>query len=326
MKSLAEYIHDFTKLRRAPNLGGAPHKPILLLSVFDGVEKGYIADERIYITAELIALFKSNWQIWVKTDHIMNLTLPFYHLSSEPFWNLVLKEGQGLPLTSRNSIKSFSALVQSVKYAVIDKDLFYYLNQKEERDILRKAIIDKYFHNVHPFEKGNTYYLDEVAEQILQDSAIQYKKKIEQLHKTENEENFQEEIYLRNHVFRKRIPEIYNYTCSVTGLRVQTPNGHSLIDACHIIPFSIGHDDTIGNGVALCPNLHRAFDKGLITIDNDFKIVVSNNFTESETSSHSIRQFDNKKLILPQNKFFHPRKEVLQWHNDNVFEKHKREF
>lgn len=40
MKTLSEYIHYFTKLRRAPNLGGAPYKPVLLLSIIDAVEKG----------------------------------------------------------------------------------------------------------------------------------------------------------------------------------------------------------------------------------------------------------------------------------------------
>ncbi|WP_370584566.1 hypothetical protein [Parapedobacter sp. ISTM3] len=25
------------------------------------------------------------------------------------------------------------------------------------------------------------------------------------------------------------------------------------------MPFSVSHDDRIGNGIALCPNMHRAF-------------------------------------------------------------------
>lgn len=87
--------------------------------------------------------------------------------------------------------------------------------------------------------------------------------------------------------------------------------GHSLIDACHIMPFSAGHDDTIGNGITLCPNFHRAFDSGLITIDSNYKVIVSKKLNENN-SQYSIRQFNNKELILPQNKLFHPRREVLQ--------------
>ena len=160
MKSLNEYIYDFTKLRRAPNLGGAPHKPILLLSVIDAIEKGFITNERIYVTAELITLFKSNWNIWVKTPHLMNFTLPFYHLSNEPFWKLVVKKEQDIPLTSKKSIKSFQALIQTVSYATIDKDLFVYLSQSIDREILRSAIIKKYFLNIQPITTSNTSYLD----------------------------------------------------------------------------------------------------------------------------------------------------------------------
>jgi putative restriction endonuclease len=40
-----------------------------------------------------------------------------------------------------------------------------------------------------------------------------------------------------------------------------------MIDGCHIIPFSKNYNDTIINGIALCPNLHKAFDRALITTD-----------------------------------------------------------
>ena len=319
MRDLSEYVYSFTKLRRAPNLGGAPHKPVLLLSVIDAIAQGYIKSERIYISAELIALFKSNWGIWVKTPHTMNFTLPFYHLSGEPFWSLCVKPGMSIALTDKKSIKSFQALVQSVDYAEIDKELFFYLSRSTEREALRKVLIDRYFSNVEPLGVGTTYYLDAIAKQILEDSAVQYKRKIERVQREEGEESFEEEVYVRNYVFKREIPRIYDYTCCISGLRIRSSYGHSLIDACHIIPFAAEHDDTIGNGIALCPNLHRAFDSGLVTIDCDYKVVVSDKFTENG-SRYSLRQFDNKKLILPQNELFHPRKEVLRWHNENVFE------
>ena len=319
-KHLNDYICQFTKLKRAHQFGGAPHKPILLLSILDAIEKGFIQNERIYITAELIALFRSNWTIWVKTPHTMNFTLPFYHLKNEPFWKIVPKTNVILSLTSKHSIKSFSSLLQEVDYAEIDKELFIVLANKFDREILRSAILDKYFYQVSSLNNSSTYYIDEVAEQILKDSAVQYKRKIDQLKEAENQENFEEEIYIRNSVFKKEIPKIYNHTCCMSGLKVQINNGHALIEACHIKPFAQAHDDTIGNGIALCPNLHTAFDKGLITINNDYRIIVSSMFIEND-SHYSIKRLDNKKIILPQNNRFHPRKEVLEWHRDMVFEK-----
>ena len=117
MEALNYYITQFAKLRRAPQYGGAPHKPILLLSILDAVEQGYITNQRIYLSEQLLALFRSNWDIWVKTPHIMSIAFPFYHLHNESFWTLVTKSNKSIPLTKSNSIKSLEALKQSVDYA-----------------------------------------------------------------------------------------------------------------------------------------------------------------------------------------------------------------
>ncbi|MGL5683677.1 MAG: hypothetical protein ACRDDZ_11600 [Marinifilaceae bacterium] len=61
--------------------------------------------------------------------------------------------------------------------------------------------------------------------------------------------------------------------------------------------------------MALCPNLHIASDMGLITIDNDYRIIVSSMFIEND-SPYSLNILDYKKIILPQKNHFYPRKEV----------------
>jgi len=88
----------------------------------------------------------------------------------------------------------------------------------------------------------------------------------------------------------------------------------SMIDACHIIPFSESYNDTITNGIALCPNLHRAFDRGLISVNNNFEIIVNKRFTEPNKSSHSIKQFEGSKILLPNNPQFYPSIESLKSH------------
>ena len=59
---LIPYMEHFRSLKRAHNLGGAPHKPILLLSVAQLILSGEIADNRIRMTEELIVVFRENWQ------------------------------------------------------------------------------------------------------------------------------------------------------------------------------------------------------------------------------------------------------------------------
>jgi putative restriction endonuclease len=88
-----------------------------------------------------------------------------------------------------------------------------------------------------------------------------------------------------------------------------------MIDACHIIPFSESYNDTITNGIALCPNLHRAFDRGLISISTDYKVLVNDNFSESVHSSYNIRQFEGVKLLLPESENLYPSIESLTHHH-----------
>jgi putative restriction endonuclease len=91
-----------------------------------------------------------------------------------------------------------------------------------------------------------------------------------------------------------------------------------MIDACHIVPFSESHDDTISNGISLCPNLHRAFDRGLISIDEDYKVIVSSSFSESSVD-YSIKQYEGKELFLPKDYEHFPSANNLLWHKNNSF-------
>lgn len=168
-------------------------------------------------------------------------------------------------------------------------------------------------------QSTNTYYLDSIAKDILNESGVSYRKKLEKISRSMDEEEYEEEVFLRSSVFKENIPKIYNYTCCVSRYRISTIYNISMIDACHIIPFGKSHDDTIGNGLSLCPNIHRAFDRGLLTIDENYRLVVSKNFEEDINSPFSMKQFENRTILLPKNMSYAPLKENLLWHNENVF-------
>ena len=86
-----------------------------------------------------------------------------------------------------------------------------------------------------------------------------------------------------------------------------------LVDACHIVPFAISKDDTINNGISLSPNLHRAFDRGLITINSDYVVRISPAIKEKD-SPYSLSQFEGKQISLPKDNKFFPSIENLNWH------------
>lgn len=128
-ETVAKYLNYFKKLNRgySKNLGPAPHKPILLLSVLQLIKNGSIVSNKIFISADLILAFKRNWKQLVESGHTPNFSLPFYHLKSEPFWYLIPKAGKKIVLAKSKSIKSFKYLKENFAYAEIDSELFILL-------------------------------------------------------------------------------------------------------------------------------------------------------------------------------------------------------
>jgi putative restriction endonuclease len=315
---LQKYFLAFKKLRIDRSHGPAPHKPVLLLSILQAVERLLIDQNRIDITPELVSLFSANWSSLVVTNHHCRFFLPFYHLSSESFWKLVPRPGYEVLLSSKSGVKSFSGLHAAVEYALIDEELFLLMKNPVSNAILQNFLLDEYFPDtkaqlfaVMDIIKGR--YI-EIENKILHEPPEEYKTEIQSLIRQQDEE----EIFIRGSIFKREIPRIYNYTCCITGMKIDATVQISLIDACHIVPFSESYNDTISNGIALCPNLHRAFDRGLISIDEEYRVIVSDRFTEGE-SDYTIRKFDQKQINLPVNEQFWPTIENLNWHRSNVF-------
>ena len=71
--------------------------------------------------------------------------------------------------------------------------------------------------------------------------------------------------WTRSAGFRKQVLLAYDNRCAVTRRQLK------LVDAAHILPISAGAEsiDSVRNGVALSPTYHRAFDNGLIYLDDD---------------------------------------------------------
>jgi putative restriction endonuclease len=318
-ESLQKYLHQIKKLKRSASNGGAPHKPILLLSIFELIRKGDITSNQIEITPELVLEFKSNWSKLVITQHSPNFSLPFFHMRSEPFWRLITNIGMNIPLTSSHSIKSLNALKESIAFAELDKEFFRLIIDPIQNGFFVDQILETYFHETRTnfYSKDYNVY-DQLETQMLNDNRAVYSSRIKELKESLPQEQFEEEIFVRGGIFKKEIPKIYNYHCAISGMRIESSTNAQLVDACHIVPFAISKDDTITNGISLSPNIHRAFDRGLITINSEYIIRVSPAIKEND-SPFSLKQFDGKQIILPTNIHFYPSIENLDWHRKECF-------
>ena len=314
MNDLAKYSHYFKKLRRDNKNGGAPHKPILLLSVINQYRQGNIENNRIYLTPDLIGDFKFYWSKLVTTNHYPHFYLPFYHMKSEPFWKLVANPGCEKWVNSRSPFRGFNALKTAVDFVQIDIELADFLKKIENREVLRQVLLENYFAKTKDQIDLNNDLFNKLSDEILNEDPFSYQKKISELKNKLDEAAFEEEVFVRSGAFKRDVSRIYADTCAISNLKIDATKTYSTVDACHIIPFSESQNDHISNGIALCPNLHRAFDRGLISIDDNYCLLLSKDFKEHYDSPYGIKQFDGKAINLPQNEKFYPLLENLAWH------------
>lgn len=309
--NVLEFCKKFGQLNRATVNGlKAPHKPILLLSVIESIAFDEILENKIEISPTLVARFKDNWNRLVKTDVFEpNFSLPFFHMKKEGFWKLQNYFGKDILVTSSHSIKSFSQLKESVEYAYLDSTLFTLLQNPKAREDLYQFLMNTYFGQSDTIHQ-QTGLINEVTDQILNEPSVLYQKQIEKAD--------EEEIFVRCGVFKRVVPQIYDYTCCISGMRIVSGYDIQMVDACHIVPFAISHNDTISNGISLSPNIHRAFDRGLITLNEDYRVVLSKSFTELP-SEHMIKSLEGKQIKLPKESHHFPHIENLKWHNEKIF-------
>lgn len=115
--------------------------------------------------------------------------------------------------------------------------------------------------------------------------------------------------------FRKMVLSSYNEVCCITGISVA-----ELLVASHIIPWSLDQKNRMNPRNGLCLNaLHdRAFDKGIITIDESFNVVVSKSIRNMPSEKVGlITAYDGKEMMMPSR--FIPDQEFLDYHRKNVF-------
>jgi putative restriction endonuclease len=111
--------------------------------------------------------------------------------------------------------------------------------------------------------------------------------------------------------FRRDILKIYNNSCSITGITQK-----EVLEAAHIQGYVNEESNNVQNGICLRVDIHKLFDNGLITIDSEYKILVS-----SMLKSTEYENLNGKKINLPQNKIYYPSPTALENHNKLVFRK-----
>ena len=117
---------------------------------------------------------------------------------------------------------------------------------------------------------------------------------------------------LNQSAFRRMVLTIYNDTCCISGLDIPQVNR-----ASHIIPWSENKETRLDprNGLCLSATYDAAFDRNLISLDDDYRMIVSKSIKEHYTSESVKKYFTDRegtKISIP--KSYQPKITYLTEH------------
>jgi putative restriction endonuclease len=120
----------------------------------------------------------------------------------------------------------------------------------------------------------------------------------------------------RERSFMHNVRAAYSNRCAITGLRLINGGGRPEVQAAHIQPVASKGPDSVRNGLALSGTVHWMFDRGLISIGDDYQILVARDHVPED----AVRLLNQSGVInLPKDPTLYPNAHFLKFHRDEVF-------
>jgi putative restriction endonuclease len=269
----------------------APHKPLLLLVIIEMAEKGEITKHDVTLSADLAFRFSVFWSIVAKRrKQPPEVRLPFHHLGSSGIWQPLMADGKPSP------DKKLTSMVQ------LNPSFFDCLADHSFRDRAQRILIDT-----------EPYFLPEERAALC--SMLKIKptgtgiREYQEIYRTSIQKG-------RDACFRIEVVVLaYKHTCALTGYRLTTLEMESIVDAAHIHAFRDSRNNDPRNGLALSKNAHWQFDRGLWSLNNDYRVLVNREkFSEEGVQGQRLSEFEGRKIFLPNDPKYWPGYTYIDWH------------
>lgn len=119
-------------------------------------------------------------------------------------------------------------------------------------------------------------------------------------------------------IFRNAVLLAYKNQCAITGNPIP-----ELLIASHILPWKDYPKERLNpaNGICLSRNYDVAFDRGLITFDDNYRLCLSQrikDFLPNKIVTRDFIEYEGSYLNLPTYKFL-PRQDFLAQHRQEIF-------
>lgn len=141
---LQTYNDMFMSIKRGAAHNGQKSnaKTFYLLAIIECIALGYLKENKFYYDDEHLRDSFNAFIRYYKAPFATDFTKPFYHLNSEPFYNLVWKDNVTLPGGSKSPSPSY--LREHLSYACFDDELWSLLCVSESREVLRRGLVERY--------------------------------------------------------------------------------------------------------------------------------------------------------------------------------------
>lgn len=118
-------------------------------------------------------------------------------------------------------------------------------------------------------------------------------------------------------IFRASVTAAYGKQCAITG-ETTLPT----LEAAHIRPYRLNGPHAINNGLLLRADFHKLFDRGLVTVTPELKVVISERIKDQWYNGKAYYRLQGESLRrVPDALADRPDPAHLRWHNENVFER-----
>ena len=121
-----------------------------------------------------------------------------------------------------------------------------------------------------------------------------------------------QKVQQRRQGFGIKVRNNYMHRRAICRARICTPNGESLVEGAHIIPWSESKNDDPRNGLALCKTHHWMFDAYLLAIQPDYHIQLSQWLIEEREKVENTLVWNKMRILLPNREQVKPNAEALE--------------
>ncbi len=254
----------------------APHKPLLLLLAIAKLLEGQRDISFTEVEKHLGPLLTA-YAPPVKKRH--QPELPYWHLKSDELWEVtdavdLPRQAKGFPRIPALRKTSGHLEVSIAKALLTDRAL----TQQAVQLLLEDHFPESLHEDIVAAVGLNLPETDHVMEQ--QTKYVTTRR--------------------RDPKFREKILRAYEYRCAASGFRAALGGTYFGCEAAHVQWHAQNGPDTVENGMALEPTLHKLFDAGAWSLTDDRRILVSADFTGTDETVERVRNLHGQPLRSPQ--------------------------